>query len=317
MALGSCIIDTVDLAAYGIFIERGGSDDFISFPDRRTPDFNDWPDEDGLDVDLTDLSFEAKTVKVNYVIVADNEATFKSHLNSFETLHFAPGLRQVFVREFNRTFSLRFIGFSDYRHKGGLYNPGRKIGRITAEYSMDDPLQLFTSSVVTPVANRDNLSYVQLNQIDLSRFGIVVRDVYSTALLPRPAKRPLERKIQNINGVIADSATEPKKRARQIVIECTMLADTLNEFWVNYTALFNNMNTPFMINLDSPHGKTIGCYYSKMANFKKNAPFSRRIKVSFDLIMQEIRLMDFLRLLSSESNYLITTETGVAIDLSY
>lgn len=289
MALGSCIIDTVDLSAYGIFIERGGSDDFISFPDRRTPDQNDWPDEDGLDVDLTDCYFDAKRVRVNYVIIAETETVFKSHLNSFETLHFATGLRSVFVKEFNRTFSLRFVGFPNYAHKGGLFNPRKKIGRITAEYSMDDPLQLFTPSVIAPVSNRANLAQITLNGYDLSKFGIVVQDAYSTALMPKSAKRVLERKIQSVNGIISDTAVSPKKQARQIVIECTMLADTLTELWTNYTALFNNLRITTAVQLGVTRtGAILNCYYSKMTNFKKETPFSRKIKVSFNLVLQEI-----------------------------
>lgn len=289
MALSSCIIDTVDLTAYGIFIERGGSDDFLSFPDRRIPDQNDWAEYDGLDVDLADCYFDAKTVKVNYVIIADTEEAFISHLNSFETLHFLPGMRSVFVKEFNKTFSLRFLGFPDYKHKGGLYNPRKKIGRITAEYSMDDPLQLFTPAIVSPISIRANLAQISLNGYDLSKFGIVIQDAYSTALRPRSAKKVLERKIQNLSGTVADTVVSPKKSGRQMVIECTMLADTLNEFWTNYTALFNNLRVATAVQLGITRaGVVINCYYSKMTNFKKETPFSRKIKVSFNLILQEI-----------------------------
>ncbi len=289
MALTSCIIDTVDLAAYGIFIERGGSDDFISFPDRRTPDTNDWAEHDGLEVDLTDCSFEAKRVRVNYVIVANDEATFNHYLNSFETLHFAEGFREIFVREYNKTFLLRFLGFSSYRHKGGLYNPRKKIGKITAEYSMDNPLQFFTDTITEPIGARKNMAYVTLNQFDLSRFGIVVQDVYSTALQPRSTKSVLERKIQHISGIAADTGFVPKRRSRQIVIECTMLANSLLEFWTNYTALFNNLRVTVPVQFGITRtNKIINCYYSKMTNFRKETPFARRIKVSFNLILQEL-----------------------------
>lgn len=289
MALGSCKIDGTNLATLGIFIERGGSDDFLSFPDRRTPDQNDWEEHDGLDVDLSDCFFDAKRVKVNYVIIAENETTFKNNLNAFEALHFAPGLRQIFVREFNRTFSLRFVGFPNYKHKGGLFNPRKKIGKITVEYSMDNPLQLLTDAVNVPVSNRANLAQITLNSYDLSKFGIVVQDAYSTALRPRSAKSGLERKMQNLNGVIVDTGVSPKKQSRQIVIECAMLADTINEYFVNYNALFNNLRitTPVQLGITRA-GTVLNCYYSKMTNFKKETPFGRKIKVSFNLVLQEI-----------------------------
>lgn len=286
---GSCIIDGVDISTLGMFIERGGSDDFLSFPNRREPDQVDWPDEDGLDVDLTDCYFEAKQVKVNYVIIAEDEVTFKNNLNTFETLHFAPGYRQIYVKEFNKTFSLRFIGFSDYKHSGGLYKQAKKIGKITAEYSMDDPLQIFTDAINTPISTREYLSYISINGYDLSRFGIVVQDVYSTALRPHSAKSVMERKISNLNGAIADVGVTPKTQPRTIEIQCTMLADSYSEFMTNYTALFNGLRitTPVQLGITRA-GAVINCYYKKMTNYKKEAPFSRKVKVSFNLELQEI-----------------------------
>lgn len=289
MAVGSCIIDGIDLATLGIFIGRGGSDDFISFPERRAPAQNDWAEHHGLEVDLSDLVFEAKTVKVNYVLVATDETTFKNRLNAFENLHFSPGYRQIYVREFNKTFSLRFVGFSDYKHKGGLLKRQKKVAKIAVEYAMDHPLQLFAATPTVPTATRDTLAQITLNGFDLSRFGIVVRDAYSTALRPRSAKGTLERKSSATHGTIADVGIAPKRQARQIAVECTMLAGTLAEFWTNYTALFNNFRTTSAVQLGITRtGKVLNCYYSKMGNFKKETPFSRKIKISFTLILQEI-----------------------------
>ena len=315
MTTGSCIIDGVDIATLGMFIERGGSDDFLSFPDRRTPDSNDWAEHDGLDVDLSDLSFDAKKVTVNYVIIADNEITFKKNLNSFETLHFATGYRSVFVKEFNRTFQLRFVGFANYSHKGGLYKPGKKTGKISVEYSMDDPLQIFTP-INTPVSMRATLSHVSINSIDLSNFGIVVRDIYSTALKPRSAKQILERKINSVTGISADTGAVPRRQARQIVIECTMLAGTLSELMSNLPVLWNNLNISTAVKLYVAQNG-FHCYYTGMANFKKETSFSRKVKVSFGLHLQEFSEIQLLRLLAAEGGQLVTTETGPCIDLKY
>lgn len=311
---GSCIIDGTDLATLGIFIERGGSDDFLSFPDRRTPDFNDWAEYDGLDVDLSDLSFDAKKVTVNYVLTAADESAFKSRLNAFETLHFAAGYRSVFVREFNKTFQLRFTGFADYSHKGGFYKNGKKTGKIAAEYVMDDPLQLYTTAVDIPITTRATLSHVQLNGIDLSRFGIVVRDIYSTVLRPRSAKSVLERKINIISGTTADVDVSPKKQPREIIIKCAMLAETLSELLTNLSALWANVNITTAVKLHAA-GEGLNCYYTKMASFKKETAFNRKVKVSFDLHLQEFSEIQLARLLAAENNYLITTEDGLCIDL--
>lgn len=315
--IGSSIINGVDLALYGTFIERGGSDDFLSFPDRREPDQNDWAEHDGLEVDLTDCYFNAKKVRVNYVITAQDSTTFQQYLNSIATLHQSPGLKQVNVREYNRTFEMRFIGFTDYKHKGGLFKPGMKTGKLTAEFMMDDPLQIFTPAVTAPISQRENLSQIKVNHFDLSEFGVVVREVYSSAIRPHSMKSILERNIHNVNGSITDQGAVPKKQALQITIDCTMLADTLNEFYVNWNALFNNMRVTVPIELQiSQAAKRINCYYSKMTNFKKGAPFSRKVKVSFSLVFQEVTQMTLLRLLATESGLLIETDDGRLIELT-
>jgi len=230
-------------------------------------------------------------------------------------MHFEPGYRQVFVKEFNRTFSLRFVGFAGYKHKGGMYNPRKKTGKLTAEYSMDDPLQQFTSAIGDPVSTRPE-TYVQLNQVDLASYGIIVRDVYSSALRPSSAKKILERKVRHVNGVLADDVASHKRAAREITIECTMLAPSIGDFWINYTALFNAVSSP-LIRLGSPHGKTIACFYKKMANFKKESPFSRGARVSFSLVLQEISVMDAVRLLATGTGMIIITQDGHAINLTY
>lgn len=314
--IGSCIIDTVDIAAYGAFIERGGSDDFLSFPDRRTPDFNDWAEYDGLDVDLSDLSFEAKKVSVDYVITGENETLFKHRLNSFKTLHYQPGYRQVYVREFNRTFQLRFVGFSRYRHTGGMVNNRNKRGYLTADYVMDDPLQMFSDAISSPVGGVVNNSNISLNMNDLSSYGIIVNDAYSTLLKPRSLKEALTYRSSFQDGMIADIDEELKKRPRELMIDCTMVAASSANLIINLNALFNQMNSTQPVTIDTA-GETMNCYYTKMSRFKKEAPFGRRVRISYTLHLQEFSDMQLLRLLASENDAMITTENGIFIDLEY
>lgn len=165
----------------------------------------------------------------------------------------------------------------------------KKTGKITAEYSMDDPLQFFTPAILSPISTRETLAQITLNGYDLSRFGIVVRGIYSTALRPHSPKPVLERKINHITGLAADTGAIPKRQARTIEIQCTMIAGTLAELMTNWNALFNNLRITVPVQLGITRtGSVLNCYYSKMTNFKKEMPFSRKVKVSFNLILQEI-----------------------------
>lgn len=312
------IIDGIDIRTLGIFILRGGSNDFLSFPERREPDINDWAEHDGLEADLSECTFEAKRISVQLYISAPDESTFKQHLNAFETLHFAPGYRNVYVKEFDRTFLLRFVGFSNYRHKGGLGIGNKKSAELTVEYMMDDPAQLFISAVETPISMRPATSFVKLNGINFSNFGIVVQEIYSTALRPRSAKLMLERRNRFISGIQADVSATPSKKSREINIVSTMLAENLTEFYINYTALFNQLRKTTGLTLEAERtNKKINCYYSRMADFRKLSTFSNSVKVSFNLTFIELTDIDLYRLLADENEFFITTEDGYCIDLNY
>lgn len=316
MTTGQCIIDGVDIATLGAFIERDGSNDLLAFPERRKPDENDWAEHDGLDIDLEGVTFEPKKVVINYVIIADNYNAFKQRLKAFETLHFQPGNRSIYIREFDSNFQLRFLGFSSYSHKGGYYNPARKRAKISVEYWMDDPLQMYTTAIGSPVGPTAVHSNVSINNVDLSKYGIIVNEVYSSALKPRSAKDILTRKINHIHGQIADDGqigigvyADKKKKSKDISIECTMIAGTANQLKINLNALFN------VVSADSPISLKIAfessyCYYVKMSKFRKRTPFSRKVSVEFTLHMREVSWREYIRLLAAQNGLVLITQDG-------
>lgn len=280
------IIDGTDIRTLGMFILRGGSNDFLSFPERREPAQNNWAEHDGLDVDFSDLSFNPKKVSVQLYISAATEAVFNQQLNAFESLNNQIGYRQIFVKEFNRTFSLRFLGFGEYLHKGGLAKSGKKSGKLTVEYMMDDPVQMFTAPQ-PPEGGVSPLTHVQLNGVDLSQYGIIVKEIYSTGLRPASPKSTLERSFNHISGTWADVGIIRKKESKQVTIDCAMSAGTLSEFYNNYNALFGVMNSTAPIELSTPDTDRL-CYYKAMSNFTKLTIFSKKVRVGFQLIFQTI-----------------------------
>lgn len=321
MSAGGCIIDGTDIDTLGMFIERDGSNDLLMFPVRRNPDVNDWNEEDGIEMDIAAPTFDAKKVTINYVMIADNYNLFKQRLRAFEQLHYQPGNRAIYIREFATTFILRFEGFSGYKHQGGYYNPSRKVAKIYVDYWMDDPLQMYTSAISAPVGPSVIRSHVVLSGRDLSAYGIVVNEIYSSALKPRSAKDILVRKVNIINGQEADKMeigqtgvfVEKKKKSRELSIDCTMTADTTNELMINMTALFGVMRSSTPISLKIAH-ESLYCYYTKMSRFRKAAPFSRKVRVEFTLQLKEVSWKQLIRLLASQSLlYVISTQDGKII----
>ncbi|HLW09575.1 MAG TPA: hypothetical protein VKX35_04190 [Fermentimonas sp.] len=295
MTTGQCIIDGVDIASIGAFIERDGSNDLLMFPDRRKPDQNDWFESDGLEVDLSEVSFDAKKVAINYVIIADDYTQFKQRLNIFQNIHYKP-MMNIYIREYATTFNLRYIQSSDYRHSGGYFNARKKIGNVKMDYWMDDPMQLYTSAIASPVGDPSNITHVSIDNIDLSAYGITVTEAYSSVLRPRGVKEVLTSKINSVDGQVADNLQGivgyPKRKANEVIIDCVMTAGSKNNLLINLNALFNvvrKINAPLSLQLA---GETINCYYSKMSQFRKLTPFSRKVRVEFKLHLQEINRLN-------------------------
>lgn len=279
------IIDGTNIRTLGMFILRGGSNDFLSFPERREPAQNNWAENDGLEIDFSDCTFNPKKVAVQLYISAPTESLFNQQLNAFQNLHFQPGYRQIYVEEFQKTFSLRFLGFGEYLHKGGLAKSGKKSGKLTVEYMMDDPVQIFNPTPTLPQGEGAIATHIQLNGVDLSQYGIIVKEVYSTALRPASPKSTLERSFNHIDGTWADVAIIRKMESKQVTIDCVMSAGTLSEFYNNYNALFGVMNSTAPIELSTPDTDRL-CYYKAMSNFTKLTIFSKKVRVGFQLILQ-------------------------------
>lgn len=314
---GSCIIDGTDLDDFGMYILKGGDFDFISYPERKEPLQNNWHEENGIDVDLSEVYFNEKDVNVRFYIRDDNAMTFKQHLTGFHKLMMDKGYRSLYSREFDKTFKLRYVSTSDYNFKGGLYKTGAKRSEFTVNFVMDDPLQIFTNKQLTePINGRNNPSYVKLNGRDLSEYGIIVTQCYNSILQLPEVKSPLTRSFERYNGLLVHLSENNVFEKETIIIECSMLANTLSDFYHNYEALFNNIAIPEALRIETGYSK-MKCYYSKMSGFQKIKPFKNGVSVKFNLEFINITPVLINYLLASEDSRYIITENGLYIDMNY
>ncbi|GAB6010238.1 hypothetical protein [Dysgonomonas reticulitermitis] len=315
MKKGSCIIDGIDIADFGMFILKGGDYDLLPFPERIEPTQNDWYEEDGIDVDLTEVFFKQRDVTLNFYLSAETSDDFIDNLDNFHRLISKPKPRKLYIREFGKEFTLRYVSCPSYTQNRGFLTHGKKSGEISVNFVMDDPLQLFSKPQnIIPNITRPAQSHVAINDYDLSKFGIIVNQCYNTALNLPAAKEPLVKTFDKQNGadVLYPANTKAARQTlknKQIVIECTMIADSRETFYYNYEALFNNLTRPEPIRLSTLY-EDFECYYSVMQNFEKTEPFSKRIKVKFNLSLTILKPNRPVQVLATESGIPIMTEDG-------
>jgi hypothetical protein len=310
MSKGSVIIDGVDIDDLGMFITRGGDNDFLPFPGRKEPEANDWHELDGIDVDLVEVYFKERTVTVRFYIRHDLAAMFKYHLNAFYKLLARPGYRRLYSREFDRTFTLRYLSCRELEVKGGFYRGGGKRAWIDVEFVMDDPLQLFTGpAIVEPAGGWPSPSFVKVNGRDLAGYGIIVNACYDTVLRLPAVKSPLARSLERRDGLLVYLSTATTLEKKQVTIECTMRASGREGFYHNYKALFDLLTAPGALAVETYHS-TARCYYSGMTGFEKLQPFGRGVSVKFNLVLVQVEMKLFDYLLASEEGLFIVTEEG-------
>lgn len=313
---GSVIINGTDIHDFGVFILRGGDFDFLPFPERKEPKQNNWYEYDGLDVDLSEVYFKERSVEVHFYLSAKSPLEYEFYLNEFYRL-IATGYIDLYTREFVRTFRLRYLTVREYNHTGGLYKPGDKRGRFKVSFSMDNPLQLFTNPAIRIPASSKNypLSGVSLNGYDLAKFGIVVNECYSSMFAQAAIKAPLTRSFSKQTGLQAYPANNPTFEAKEIIVNCTMAANSCEEFYHNYEALFNHVSQTGELIIGTYLGQA-ACYYSKMENFKKHGVFSRGVMVSFSLRFIQLDTGLITYVLLAEDGSALLTEDGEYIEIT-
>lgn len=267
-------INGTDISTLGVVLLRGGDVDLFCFPERKQPTQNDWFEHDGLDVDMSEVYFNARKIAFKFRLKAISTADFNTKLNAFQSLIYASGTKSIYLSSVNKTYSLRLVSISDFKMiSTGMLNSGEKKAEFSCEFLEDAPLASVLSNL-TPASGVFPLTNVKLNSVDLSQFSVLVKKIYnSTLAIPSP-KKALERTLLRRNGIIADTGVL-KKTARPIAIECRMTAENIGELWTNWSALFNQLNRydittykngiRLLINDSDLHY----CYFQSMSNVQK------------------------------------------------
>lgn len=275
---GAVIIDGTDIASLGAIMLRGGDHELISFPARKEPVMIEWPEHDGFEISDDLPVYEAKKMTVDYYLKGD-ETTFPDRLNAFADLHFVSAYNSIFVREFDKTFSLRFAGITSLKISRGFTVDGNKNARISIDYVMDNPTQFLGSG--SPSANREPDTQVTIGAVDLAAFGIIVKEVYGTAMRLTP-KSGIVYNSRYDNGQTSIFATSPKRAKQDISISCAMICEDRAAFMSNWNALWTAVNVSSVEIGLTAAGKTYKAFYKSMDAFRKR-PWTNRAFAEFEL----------------------------------
>jgi len=123
----------------GFLVRPGSMESWLLLPDVKEPFSHDWKDEHGVEVDLSHVYLKEKKVSLKIYFISDSESMFWSKYNALSALLTSPGLRTVYYRELNKTFSAFYTRSSDPRRVKGLKNTNVIVIEMTLYFTIPNP----------------------------------------------------------------------------------------------------------------------------------------------------------------------------------
>lgn len=257
---------------YGIFVEQGGYKQVIQFPAFKTLDMTEWPDEDGIEVDLESPQLNTRTLSIQFCItnVRYAEDLFDElSIGAYHTFEF---------RDLKRTYRLRMT-------QNGSFKSKIKLGKLTVSFADDFPV--VPTGDYYPLGKTDirQVGY-EVDGIDMSQFGAYVLDGTDESIRKAANVREnLKISTKDIRGVIYDNSTV-KFKSKDVTLKCLINCNGIDEFWKRYDALF-----AVLLDADerrfyySALGNEYQCYYKSMNVSKFDILRNNHVWCEFSVVL--------------------------------
>lgn len=301
---GKLFIDSVDIyTTYGIFVVANGHNDLVCYPALKDVEQNVWPDEDGIEADLTSPVLDSKEFYLRMAYGAGGR--FDSFIQMLSNGAYHTWLFQ----EIGRSYMLRLVGQPDL-------SALNTIGVFTLTLADDYPMKDYTYQA--PLSNIVPDTGYQLDGTDLSEYGITVLQGSRNEVMIAPAiKRNLIINIKSSEGAVYDGQAV-KFQAKDVRLRCLMRAETLQELWRNYDAFLYDLVRPGerLLYVDDT-GYEYPCFYRRAEVSEFYATGKIWLRFDITLTFTSFRLEGEEYVLVAENGYmLITEQDNYAIDLS-
>ena len=137
---GEVTIDTIDIwTTFGAFLLTGSYDGLMRPSKRKASLSNNWPEQNGLEIDLTTPSFESKEADLIFILSASSEAQWWTRYNAFFTLLKLAGERSLYVKELDKTFLVYYIETPSYEQLTTIKSVSKVVARFTVKFGIANP----------------------------------------------------------------------------------------------------------------------------------------------------------------------------------
>ena len=229
---GTIIIDGVNATqTWGIFIREGGYESLVALPPIKEPQVIDWPDEDGIQVDLSEIRFKNREITLRFGTIEKS-----SDLSAFFILLTNGAFHSFEFPELGITRELRMVSCPEY--KSGIL----RLSAFSIRLSEDDPMSGYTYQ--TPTGGRFPEQGLVIDNKDISEYGLALLEGSEAEIMRTPeVKQNLTIDTNKINGIQYDP-DQVKIKSKELTIKMLLIADDAQEFSRNLNALYFDLTRP-------------------------------------------------------------------------
>lgn len=282
---------------FGCWVTRGGYNGLLAFPSMKEPEHNDWPEEDGIEVDLSNPKLQLREIAISFLSDSNTQASdLIAYLSD-------KGQHTFRVPALGREWQLRLAD-----HPGNRVYPSATS--FTLKFVEDIPVRP-TAGVCDPGVWLPESRY-KLDGKPIGTYGVYVYESRNALLRNPAAKVNLQRKIASIDGQIYD-AEHLVFQPKEVTFKCFLKAIRKDAFWQCWDSFFADLIAPGERKLFVEEiGKSYPCYYKKMSNCKL-LTLGEPMVMQFDLtlVFTSFRLFETDYFLATEDDIFIVTEDGL------
>lgn len=295
---GAFYIDGNDAyLGFGLMITRSGYDELLAYPSLKPVDFNDWPEEDGIEADLSAPVLDTKELSLTFAVIG------RSKNGSFIEMLSDKSYHEFDLRDIGRKYTLRLVSQPELK----LYTGGETF---SLRFADDFPLKDYQYQ--PPVSQVRRISGYKLDGRDLSEYGIVIEEGTRSELLKSPpVKRNLLQSPGTVSGAVYDG-NFVVFQAKEAALKCVMCASDTEAFRRNRDALLYDLTRPGERILYTDYtGEEYPCHYGKCTNAELMKSGNEiRFRFSLILVFTSFRLTGEKYVLSAEDSVQIVSEDG-------
>lgn len=289
---GKLYIDNIDaFLEYGVFVQEDGYNELVAFPSLKSVKSNDWPEEDGIEPDLSNPVLDTKEFSMKFVFTG---AYYR--MGAFVELLSDKSYHTFYFREIGRTYRLRLVSHTNL-------DTALFLGFVTLRLADDFPLDGYTYTA--PASTVPPYGDYELDGRKLTDYGVRVLAGSLNEIEKSPAvKQNLLCNIGTQGGAIYDGNRVTFK-AKEVRVNCLLRAATQAELWRNYDALLYDLVRPDERTLYvEATGEEYPCHYKSCQTTEFYADGKIWWKFTLTLVFTSYRLKGkrhALRLVSNDS----------------